>query len=90
MTLIISFHVQYLLVTTFYLVLVFLIISLLTAKVLGGSADLDGRILRGDQIMSVNGTDLSKAKQDEAVAVLKVSQGNVKIVVRRHKEEKKL
>ena len=88
---IISFHVQYLLVTAFYLVLIFLlIISLLTAKVLGGSADLDGRILRGDQIMSVNGTDLSKAKQDEAVAVLKVSQGNVKIVVRRHKEEKKL
>ena len=50
---------------------------------------MDGRILRGDQIMSVNGKDLSQAKQDEAVAVLKVSQGNVKILVRRYKDEKK-
>ena len=58
-------------------------------QVLGGSADVDGRILRGDQIMSVNGKDLSQAKQDEAVAVLKVSQGNVKILVRRYKDEKK-
>ena len=57
---------------------------------MGGSADVDGRILRGDQIMSVNGKDLSQAKQDEAVAALKVSQGNVKIMVRRHKEEKKV
>ena len=40
--------------------------------------------------MSVNGKDLSRAKQDEAVALLKVSQGNVKILVRRCKEEKKL
>ena len=40
--------------------------------------------------MSVNGKDLSQAKQDEAVAALKVSQGNVKIMVRRHKEEKKV
>jgi C-terminal processing protease CtpA/Prc len=53
--------------------------------VLGGSADVDGRILRGDQIMSVNGSDLSQAKQDEAVAILKVSQGDVKIKVRRYK-----
>ena len=59
-------------------------------QVLGGSADVDGRILRGDQIMSVNGKDLSHAKQDEAVALLKVSQGNVKILVRRCQEEKKL
>ena len=35
--------------------------------------------------MSVNGLDLSQGKQDEAVAVLKVSEGNVKIIVRRHK-----
>jgi hypothetical protein len=35
--------------------------------------------------MSVNGLDLSQAKQDEAVAILKVSEGNVKIKVRRHK-----
>ena len=40
--------------------------------------------------MSVNGKDLSQAKQDEAVAALKVSHGNVKIMVRRHKEEKKV
>ena len=54
-------------------------------QVLGGSADVDGRVLRGDQIMSVNGSDLSQAKQDEAVAVLKVSQGNVKMKVRRYR-----
>ena len=35
--------------------------------------------------MSVNGSDLSQAKQDEAVAVLKVSQGNVKMKVRRYR-----
>ena len=52
---------------------------------MGGSAELDGRIFRGDQIMSVNGLDLSQAKQDEAVAALKISQGNVIIKLRRHK-----
>ena len=35
--------------------------------------------------MSVNGLDLSQAKQDEAVAILKVSEGNVEIKVRRYK-----
>ena len=52
---------------------------------MGGSAELDGRIFREDQIMSVNGLDLSQAKQDEAVAALKISQGNVIIKLRRHK-----
>jgi hypothetical protein len=35
--------------------------------------------------MTVNGNDLSQAKQDEAVAVLKVSQGSVKMKIRRYK-----
>ena len=52
---------------------------------MGGSAELDGRIFREDQIMSVNGLDLSQAKQDEAVAALKISQGNVIIKLRRYK-----
>ena len=47
---------------------------------------MNGLILRGDQIMSVNQSDLSQAKQDEAVAVLKICQGNVKIKIRRYKE----
>ena len=35
--------------------------------------------------MMVNGSDLREAKQDEAVAVLKVSQGSVKMKLRRYK-----
>ena len=41
--------------------------------------------MRGDQIMSVNNTDLSNAKQDQAVALLKTATGTVKIKIRRYK-----
>ena len=37
--------------------------------------------------MSANGKDLSQAKQDEAVAIQKNSQGNVKLKIRRYKVE---
>ena len=53
--------------------------------VAGGVAELNGQLLRGDQIMNVNDKDLSEAKQDQAVAVLKTAAGNVKLKVRRYK-----
>uniref|UniRef100_A0A8C2BFW7 PDZ domain-containing protein n=1 Tax=Cyprinus carpio TaxID=7962 RepID=A0A8C2BFW7_CYPCA len=38
----------------------------------GGAADLDGRLLLGDQILSVNGEDMRAASQDYASALLQV------------------
>lgn len=38
----------------------------------GGAADLDGRLLLGDQILSVNGEDIRAASQDYASALLQV------------------
>ena len=46
-------------------------------------------MMRGDQIISVDGTDVSQARQDEAVALLKSSRGSVKIQVRRYKGAEK-
>ena len=40
----------------------------------GGAADIDGRLVQGDQIISVNGTDLRNASQEEAAPVLKNAQ----------------
>ena len=39
----------------------------------GGQADSSGQVFRGDQIVSVNGADLSKATHEQAAAALKVS-----------------
>ena len=41
--------------------------------------------MRGDQIMSVNDSDLSNAKQDQAVALLKTATGTVSMKIRRYK-----
>ncbi len=38
----------------------------------GGAADLDGRLLLGDQILSVNGEDIRAASQDYASKLLQV------------------
>ena len=54
-------------------------------KVVGGAAEANGQLMRGDQIMNVNNQDLSEAKQDQAVAILKTASGVVKIKVRRYK-----
>jgi len=51
----------------------------------GGAADIDGRLVQGDQIISVNGTDLRNASQEEAAPVLKNAQGRIMMVVRRLK-----
>ncbi|XP_057568764.1 inaD-like protein isoform X2 [Hippopotamus amphibius kiboko] len=40
----------------------------------GGAADLDGRLIQGDQILSVNGEDMRSASQETVATVLKGSQ----------------
>ena len=50
-----------------------------------GAADLDGRLVQGDQIISVNGHDLKNASQEEAAPVLKLAQGRILMCVRRLK-----
>lgn len=39
----------------------------------GGPADLDGRLIQGDQILSVNGEDVRRASQEVVATILKVS-----------------
>ncbi|TNN65762.1 InaD-like protein [Liparis tanakae] len=38
----------------------------------GGAAELDGRLMQGDQIMSVNGDDTKHASQETVAAILKL------------------
>ncbi|XP_072157075.1 multiple PDZ domain protein isoform X4 [Bemisia tabaci] len=51
----------------------------------GGAANVDGRLMKGDQILSVNGRDLKTASQEEAAAVLKTTSGKVQIKLGRRK-----
>ena len=50
---------------------------------LGGAADADGRLVQGDQILAVNGNDLTNSSQEEAAPVLKMAQGKILMQVRR-------
>ena len=45
----------------------------------GGAADADGRLVQGDQIISVNGHDLTNSSQEEAAPVLKMAQGKIQV-----------
>lgn len=38
----------------------------------GGAAELDGRLMQGDQILSVDGEDTRRASQEGVAAMLKV------------------
>jgi len=49
----------------------------------GGAADCDGRLVQGDQIISVNEHDLTNSSQEEAAPVLKMAQGRIRMKVRR-------
>merc|ERR1712223_1720449 len=49
----------------------------------GGAADADGRLVQGDQILAVNGSDLTNSSQEEAAPVLKMAQGKIMMQVRR-------
>ena len=46
-------------------------------QVPGGAAGVDGRLMKGDQILSVMGQDLKNSTQEEAAAVLKLTSGKV-------------
>ncbi|XP_067252158.1 inaD-like protein isoform X1 [Chanodichthys erythropterus] len=43
----------------------------------GGAADLDGRLMQGDQILSVDGEDMRQASQETVAAILKCARGKV-------------
>ncbi|XP_044054877.1 inaD-like protein isoform X2 [Siniperca chuatsi] len=43
----------------------------------GGAAELDGRLMQGDQILSVNGDDTRHASQEAVAAILKCARGAV-------------
>uniref|UniRef100_T1JEZ5 PDZ domain-containing protein n=1 Tax=Strigamia maritima TaxID=126957 RepID=T1JEZ5_STRMM len=51
----------------------------------GGAAEADGRLIQGDQIISVNGHDLKNAMQQQAAAILKTSMGRIHMKVGRLK-----
>ncbi|XP_043570512.1 multiple PDZ domain protein isoform X9 [Chiloscyllium plagiosum] len=51
----------------------------------GGIVDLDGSLLQGDQILSVNGDDVRSATQETVAAMLKSAQGTVRLEVGRLK-----
>lgn len=38
-----------------------------------GAAEADGRLMQGDQILAVNGNDVTTAMQEEVAAILKVN-----------------
>ena len=55
-----------------------------STQIEGGLAESSGRIRRGDQILKVDGADLSGARQEEAVAALRgAGPGPIKITFRR-------
>ncbi|XP_043402524.1 multiple PDZ domain protein isoform X21 [Chelonia mydas] len=51
----------------------------------GGIADTDGRLMQGDQILTVNGEDVRNANQEAVAALLKCSLGIVRLEVGRIK-----
>nr|XP_014349871.1 PREDICTED: multiple PDZ domain protein isoform X4 [Latimeria chalumnae] len=51
----------------------------------GGIADSDGRLMQGDQILTVNGEDVHNATQEAVAALLKCSLGAVRLEVGRLK-----
>ena len=47
---------------------------------------VSGSLARGDQILRVNEVDLSRSRQDEAVAVLKsADSGAIRLTLRRYR-----
>ncbi|XP_037401361.1 inaD-like protein isoform X1 [Pygocentrus nattereri] len=51
----------------------------------GGAADVDGRLMQGDQILSVDGEDMRQASQETVAAVLKCARGMVQLELGRLK-----
>lgn len=57
----------------------------ISPQVPGGIAATDGRLLKGDMIISVDGSDLRGKSQEEAATVMKVTSGKVPIKLGRFK-----
>ncbi|XP_066503759.1 inaD-like protein isoform X2 [Hoplias malabaricus] len=51
----------------------------------GGAADVDGRLMQGDQILSVDREDMRQASQETVAAVLKCVRGTVQLELGRLK-----
>ncbi|XP_017774513.1 PREDICTED: uncharacterized protein LOC108561189 isoform X2 [Nicrophorus vespilloides] len=51
----------------------------------GGCADVDGKIMKGDLLVSVNGQNIDECPGDEAGAVLKTATGKVTLKLHRYK-----
>uniref|UniRef100_A0A5S6Q8E7 PDZ domain-containing protein n=1 Tax=Trichuris muris TaxID=70415 RepID=A0A5S6Q8E7_TRIMR len=51
----------------------------------GGITEIDGRIMAGDQLLAVNGNDLTKVYQEEAATMLKTATGRIKLKLGRIK-----
>uniref|UniRef100_A0AAX7VJ76 Multiple PDZ domain protein n=1 Tax=Astatotilapia calliptera TaxID=8154 RepID=A0AAX7VJ76_ASTCA len=51
----------------------------------GGLVEADGRLMQGDQILSVNGEDVRSATQEAVAALLKCCVGSIKMEVGRFK-----
>ncbi|XP_007576644.1 inaD-like protein isoform X4 [Poecilia formosa] len=51
----------------------------------GGAAELDGRLMQGDQILSVDGEDTRRASQEGVAAMLKCARGPVQLELGRFK-----
>lgn len=49
----------------------------------GGAADYDRRLMQGDQILSVNGTDVRNSSQEVVATILKCAQGLVRLEIGR-------
>ncbi|XP_073090144.1 inaD-like protein isoform X2 [Manis javanica] len=49
----------------------------------GGAADIDRRLIQGDQILSVNGEDMRNASQETVATILKCAQGLVQLEIGR-------
>jgi len=60
-------------------------VAFLCSQVPGGAAGVDGRLMKGDQILSVNGHDVRNATQEDAAAVLKTITGKVTLKMGRLK-----
>ena len=57
----------------------------LSEVVKGGTADCDGRLMQGDQILAINGDDVTNALQEQVAAILKTCTGKVHLKVGRWK-----
>lgn len=51
----------------------------------GGPADIDGKIAKGDLIVSVNGNNIENANAEEAGTMLKTASGKVAVKLHRYK-----